>query len=288
MESSSHVAPTVAEVYRTILADMSESSEVFVAGLVEETTAGLVEVLADLDEPPLVRLLAQESLVKWLRRDFHLASTAVDLVADEILSLRVTDHVFESGLVVGEESVTSIVMPDDRAAGLGTDDTEFVAAMRERCDEALETAGTIDLRTPPRSRVYETLADTFGSEVEDDFRAMLEAVESTRSGGYGNSDGDALDEVELTLLAAAIHGIQLYEISKWGEDVGVASKATFSRAKTQLEDQGVIATEKVPIDVGRPRLRLKIGDDRLRDVEAADLPITARELLASPPAETGG
>ena len=283
MASSSEVASTVAEVYRAILTDMPASSEVFVAGLAEEPTAALVEVLAALDEPPMVRLLARESVLKWLRRDFHLASTAADLVADETLSLRATEHEFESDLVVGEESVISTVRTDDRAAGLETDDAELVESMHERCAEAWETAASIDLRTPARSRVYETLAEEIGSEVETDFRMMLEAVETTRSGGYRNTDDDTLDEVALTLLAAAAHEIQLYEISKWGEEVGLASKATFSRTKGRLEEQSVIATEKVPIDVGRPRLRLRLGD-QLRDEEISDLLAAAQEMLASTPA----
>jgi len=90
---------------------------------------------------------------------------------------------------------------------------------------------------------------------------MFEAVETTRTGGYGSTGDDTLDEVDLTLLAAAKHGVQLYEISRWGEDTGLASKATFSRAKNRLEDGGMIATEKVPIDVGRLRLRLMLGAD---------------------------
>ncbi len=32
---------------------------------------------------------------------------------------------------------------------------------------------------------------------------------------------------------------------------------------------GLIDTEKVPIDVGRPRLRLKIGDERLQEATTA-------------------
>uniref|UniRef100_UPI001E4BF87B transcriptional regulator TbsP domain-containing protein n=1 Tax=Halegenticoccus soli TaxID=1985678 RepID=UPI001E4BF87B len=57
------------------------------------------------------------------------------------------------------------------------------------------------------------------------------------------------------------------------------SKATFSRTKTRLEDMGLIDTEKVPIDVGRPRLRLKLGDDRLRQAGAGDLAGVAQSLL---------
>jgi hypothetical protein len=277
MSIPSRVAPTVAEVHRAVLADMPASNEVFAAGLTTEPTVALIEVLADLDGPPTVRLLARESVLKWLRRDFHPASTAADLAVEGTLSLRTTEDRFENGLVVGEETVVSVVTTDERIAGLGTDDAEFVQAMRERCADAWEAADSFNLRTPARSRVYETLADEIGPEVAGDFQAMVDAVETTRSGGYGSSDEDTLDEVALALLAAANQGIQLYEISRWGEDAGLASKATFSRTKTRLEEHGVLATEKVPIDVGRPRLRLVLGDDeRLQDADSEDLAGTAQ------------
>jgi predicted transcriptional regulator len=83
------------------------------------------------------------------------------------------------------------------------------------------------------------------------------------------------------LLVAARHGEMLYDLSKWGEDTGVASKATFSRMKTHLERQGIIETEKVPIDVGRPRLRLLLGDERLREADVEKLASVAREMLAA-------
>ena len=64
----------------------------------------------------------------------------------------------------------------------------------------------------------------------------------------------------------------------------MASKATFSRTKTRLEERGLIETEKVPIDVGRPRLRLLLGEERLREADAEELASVARELLAAAPA----
>ncbi|MFB6219037.1 MAG: DUF5821 family protein, partial [Halobacteriaceae archaeon] len=42
-----------------------------------------------------------------------------------------------------------------------------------------------------------------------------------------------------------------------------------------------VETEKVPIDVGRPRLRLKLADDRLTDAEPAELASVAGSVLAS-------
>lgn len=282
MTMSSHVAPSVAEVLRALLSERSELSEVFVVGFTEEPIAALVEVLADLDDSPSVQVLTTESLLKWLRSDFHLASTAADLVAAETLSLQVPgEETFEPALVVDEESVVSVVTAGNRAVALGTDDAEFVANMRERCTTGWETGETFDLRTPPRSRIYETLSTEIGSDVAEDLHTMFEAVETTQTKGYGSTADDTLDEVDLTLLAAAKHEVQLYEISRWGEDTGLASKATFSRTKNRLEDQGMIATEKVPIDVGRPRLRLVLGADRLREVETIELPAAAQEILAS-------
>ena len=94
-------------------------------------------------------------------------------------------------------------------------------------------------------------------------------------------DEEDLSEVTVALLVAAKNEQLLYDISKWGEDTGVASKATFSRTKTNLEERGLIDTEKVPIDVGRPRLRLKLADDRLTNVSAAELASVAQSVLAS-------
>jgi hypothetical protein len=114
-----------------------------------------------------------------------------------------------------------------------------------------------------------------GDDAAADFDAVLDSLQTARG------DGDGLDEVTISLLVAAKNGELLYDISKWGEDIGLASKATFSRTKTQLEDRGLIDTEKVPIDVGRPRLRLKLGDDRLTEADADELASVAQSLIAS-------
>ena len=120
----------------------------------------------------------------------------------------------------------------------------------------------------------ETLEADIGPDAAADFETVLDSLETARG------DGEGLDEVTISLLVAAKNGELLYDISKWGEDVGVASKATFSRTKTQLEDNGLLDTEKVPIDVGRPRLRLLLGDSRLGEADAEDIAGVAQEMLA--------
>jgi len=101
---------------------------------------------------------------------------------------------------------------------------------------------------------------------------MLDSLETARG-------DDRLDEVTVSLLVAAKNEALLYDISKWGEDTGVASKATFSRTKTQLEEKGLIETEKVPIEVGRPRLRLTLADRRLQSADSDQIASAAQSIL---------
>ncbi|RJT07153.1 transcriptional regulator TbsP [Halococcus sp. IIIV-5B] len=255
----------------------NESNDLLSTGFDEALTEALITVLGEIDDPPNVHLLATESVLKWVRDDFVLASEAADLIKSETLSMRTDESVSENRLVISEESVVSLVTAGEYTAGLPTDNEEFVGAANETWNERWNQAEEFSLRTPPRSRVEASLNDEFGSEVEEDFRAMLDAVKSTRS-------NEGLDAVDVCLLVAAKHELLLYDVSKWGEDIGLASKATFSRAKTNLEESGLIETEKVPIDVGRPRLRLLLGEEDLRDADIDELPSVAQRLTSRIPA----
>ncbi|EMA47737.1 hypothetical protein C450_20491 [Halococcus salifodinae DSM 8989] len=260
-------------MFRAVLPE--EVSEILGVGFDEDSVEELIEILRALDDPPRVRLLAAESVLKWLRSDFVLASTAADLIAAETLSVRTTDEPFENMLVVTDEEVVSVVPAGETVAGLVSDDSEFVDATRNRWASAWETGEEFGLRTPAHSQVADSLTAEFGADVESDFEEMVGALATTRSAE------SSLDEVDVSVLVAAKHEEMLYDVSKWGERVGVASKATFSRAKNHLEERGLIETEKVPIDVGRPRQRLLLGDERLREADAEELVSVATSLLST-------
>lgn len=235
-----------------------------------EVTIPAIEATDDVS----VRLLAGERVLKDVLDDFIVGSTAADLIDEDRLALRTFDGPTNT-LIVSDEAVTAVVSAGGKVAGLVTDDSEFVAAARDQYENEWEVAESFKLRTPPISRVRTTLSDEIGTEVADDFDGVLTSLETAR----GNGDG--LDEVTISLLVAAKNEELLYDISKWGEDVGIASKATFSRTKTRLEEMGLVDTEKVPIDVGRPRLRLVLGDERLQSTSSDDLANAAQSLLAS-------
>ena len=72
--------------------------------------------------------------------------------------------------------------------------------------------------------------------------------------------------------------VQLYGVRMDKRFSTLASRATFSRKKTAFEEMGLIETEKVSIDVGRPRQRLVLGDERLQGVDAGELMGVVRSI----------
>ncbi|OYR59156.1 transcriptional regulator TbsP [Halorubrum halodurans] len=261
----------VEEVLEAAFAGSDE--ELFVIDPPASTIVSLVDAAVDRDDLPAMSMLADERVLKDVMDDFLVASKAADLLESGALTLRVLPEDADNALFVSESKVVALVNAGERVAALSTTEEAFVSEVFGTHRDAFADAEEYALRTPSISRVRETMAADIGEDVRDDFDAVLASLESARG-------DDGLDEVTVSLLVAARNDVLLYDISKWGEDVGIASKATFSRTKTRLEDVGVIDTEKVPIDVGRPRLRLKLGDDRLVGVDAAAFADAAADLLA--------
>jgi hypothetical protein len=259
-----------------ILASVFESGEtLYVVNPSRETVSEFISTLDGIEDRPDIRMLADERILKDVMDDFIVASTAADLIDTGALSIRLLEGAPNHSIAVTDDEVYALVTVGDTVAGLGTDDDGFVAEAYDFYATAWEDAAAFSLRTPPLSRVRTTLESDIGPETASDFDDVLGSLATARG------DGNGLDEVTIALLVAAKNGELLYDISKWGEDIGLASKATFSRTKTKLEDMGLIDTEKVPIDVGRPRLRLMLGDDRLKEADTDDLATITQSILAA-------
>lgn len=263
------------DVTNIISRSLSESaSQLHVVDPTPSTLNALIDVATnETGELPALRVLATNSVCKETFETFLVASRAADLIDGGTLSLRTLETTPTNSLLLTDESVIAVVAVGDQIAGLTTTDEAFVAHSTETYRDHWNNATPYTLLTPPLSAVRRTLTDEIGKQTRTDFDAVLNAVETTRD----TSDG--LDEVTISLLVAARNGVLLYDISKWGEDVGIASKATFSRSKTALEERGLIATEKVPIDVGRPRLRLKLGDETLANDRTEEFAAAVTDLL---------
>jgi hypothetical protein len=252
----------------------SASGDVYLVDPSPDVLESLVTLGASFDgDLPTVNVVADNSLLKDVMDDFLIAADAADLVADDKLTLRELTEDVDNTLLVTEDAMYAIVTATNSVGALAADEAEFIDDAYETYADLWERSDEFNLRTPPLSRIRSTMDEQIGDAVRADFDTVLSSLETARG------DGDGLDEVTISLLVAAKNEALLYDISKWGEDVGIASKATFSRTKTRLEDMDVIDTEKVPIDVGRPRLRLKLGDDRLREADSNELASVAERIL---------
>ncbi len=245
----------------------------FVVNPSRDAIQGLVTVLAEANTPPAVRLFAAEEPLKDIADDFLVASAVADLIDSGGLSVRTLSDGPTGTLLITERSVVSLVENPDRVAALATTEESFVSGTAGAYEARWKRAPEFNLRTPARSTVMETLERDIGPDAATDFEAVLESLDAARGNGEG------LDEVTVSLLVAARNSELLYDISKWGEDIGLASKATFSRAKSQLEEADLLDTEKVPIDVGRPRLRLLLADE-LSSADPDELAAAAQKRLA--------
>ncbi|CDK38145.1 DUF5821 family protein [Halorubrum sp. AJ67] len=212
-----------------------------------EQIATLAEDMnADGDEQ-VVHLLADESQIKDALFDFITASKIAELVDQGRLDIRILDEPVQNAILTTESEVVVPLMSGHTVTG---SDEDIATSLYTEFEATFEAAESYNLRTPALSEVKATLREEIGDDTADEFEEVLAHAEEI------SNTNEYLDVVEVALLLAARNEVLLYDISRWGEDVGVASKATFSRTKSALEDAGLITTEKVPIDIGRPRLRL--------------------------------
>lgn len=230
---------------------LGRSEELLVVNPPRAVMAALVDRLAGIENPPRVRLFADPEPLKTLLEGFVPAAKLAGLVADRVVAVRPLQSVPRTALLLSPDSVVALVPGPDRAAGLTATDEDFIRRTYDRFDRRWAAAPEYEVEVPPLSRVRATLRSELGEAVATDFERLLGAA----------GDGSDPDAVTLCLLGAARNEQLLYDISRWGEEVGLASKATLSRTKTALEDAGLVEMETVPIDVGRPRLRLGLPAD---------------------------
>ena len=216
-----------------------------------------------------LQVLAEPGVLKASLEDFVLASQVANMIDRDVLELRTATDIAQNSILVSDDEIIIVIILNGGLMGLRSTDDELVENIRSAFIDKWDGGDEFSLRTPPLSRIQQTLNEKFGDDVEEDFMMIVDHVDT-----IPGEDND-LDEVAIALLVAANNEMLLYDISKWGEDIGVASKATFSRTKTRLEDRGLIETEKVPIDVGRPRLRLLLIPDNLEDIDSLVEKVTA-------------
>lgn len=254
-----------------VVADILTDDELLAVLPRPEGVRTLVGVLNEDADPAEIRLLTPEATAKEIRREFVTATHLVDHIEAGTIEMRIFSGAVEPRhtVFIGTERTTSVVWPPgETIAAVTTESEEFRTAVAPAYETMWTDAEEASFYTPGYTRLLQSLSEEFDTEMRDDVADAL-AAESTKRALNGS-----LDAVDVMVLVAARHGEQLYELSRWGERVGLASPATFSQAKLELEEQGVIETEKIPVDRGRPRQRLVSGPE-LPDTQVVEDLITA-------------
>lgn len=235
------------KLVRSLLEDINEDFLVF--NPTSEFLSQLVSELHDSSKRVSVTVIATESTIDRVTEGFVLPAKTKDLIDRGSLSIHVTDESPASSYLATDDQLFLFILLDT-ASAVGSTNPKLIDNVTEYFEGIFAATDPVSLRTPGLGTILDTLTDQFDEAVASDFEQAVKAASDRRG---------PVVPMELALLIGAKHELLLYDISKWGEDIGLASKATFSRTKTRLEDQGLLDTEKVPIDIGRPRLRLKYG-----------------------------
>ncbi|MEZ3142528.1 DUF5821 family protein [Halobaculum sp. MBLA0143] len=213
---------------------------------------------------PPIRVLAGATTLRRFTRDFEAAATAAELSAEGRLSVR-TDETTEGTTVFATaEAVFVPVIVGEADTAVAARRATFAADVFETCRHAWETRDPFRLTTPSLSTVRETLTTEFGRAAAADFEAALSTV--TRA-----PDPTAFDPASVVVMIAARHEQLHYDVTRWGNEIGLASKATFSRKKTRLEELGVVTTDTESVPTGRPRQRLSLTEQYERRVEESGI-----------------
>lgn len=255
LESELHgTDPT--SVFREFLSEATPSSVYYLVDLPWPYVAAMTEASTEFDaeELPEMRLLARRETLVSLRQSFLGSARAANLVEDDTLAVREREPVGDTPLIVGDDQIRVPLLLNDIGAAIVSAQGSFVESAPEAIADAWEHGEQFALRTPALGRIRDTIAEDLGPDLREDFDQGLARAATQRDPG-------SFEPVTAAVVVAAANGTLHYDLSRWGETVGMASKATFSRRKGELEELGVVTTEKVPVDMGRPRQRLRLTEE---------------------------
>lgn len=215
--------------------------------------ADLIVALEQVDEVDEISILTDSDTATELHELFFTTTRLVDHMEAGKLEIR-TQETHLPSLIITEESIqTTTGFPDADPSVVETTEESCIEETIETFDDRFEEAEEVTFQKPGYFAMRDTLEQKFDASLVEDFeKALREAKEPERP-------SLEIDPVFATLLVGAYNEISFYQLSRWGEDIRLASRAKFSRKKQELQEEDLVAVEKIPRPVGRPRQRLLLG-----------------------------
>lgn len=254
--------------------DVSTQTPVRITTSYRSEFTGLVVALEQADEVNEIEILTDSDTITELRNLFFTTTRLVDYIQEGNIKIRAQDSHLPS-LIITEDSIEATTgFPDADPTVVETTEESFVEDTIETFDERFEEADEVMFRKPAYFSLLDTLQEGFDEPLGEDFEAALrEAKEPDRP-------SLEIDPVFVSILVGVYNEISFYQLSRWGEDVRLASRAKYSRKKRELEEEGIIDYENIPRQVGRPRHRLLLGEAVDEEKSIDDIVATTIQCLS--------
>ncbi|WP_396613331.1 DUF5821 family protein (plasmid) [Haloferax sp. S1W] len=266
-----------AGVYKDLLTDsLSEAvDEMIIATSQLTVIETLVEEIGSSDDVPnQIKLITTRDTLQKADSNFVVSSRLNQYFDEGILNIRTHPEDHPPAVFVTVNQIT-YVHPTSGGEGIlmSTEDEEVVISVREQYITRWKNGGQFQLSNPSYARMLESIGQDLGGSMQESIQSVFE------SAGLSQRDGTQMDEVDVYLLMGALNEKQFYQVCSWGEDMGIASRAKFSNHKRALEDAGLVTTEKVATDVGRPRQRLLLAKETLKNASPQEVIQVAQSVV---------
>lgn len=213
----------------------------------------LALALERVDDAETVEVLTDDDTVTEFRDHFLSGTTLREFTQNGTLEIR-SQPTPLSTFVISATTVTAVTgFPDAGLISLETADDSAVDDTNRVFTTRFEEASAVTLRKPPYSVLLSELVEWFDADVRADFETALQVARDS------NRPSLSLHPATICVVVGAANELEFYEVGRWAEDTRLASKATLSRKKNDLEERGVIDVEPIQGQVGRPRHRLLLG-----------------------------
>jgi hypothetical protein len=241
-----------------------------------EFVATVVKELGDAEPTDAtIELLCASDLLGDLEQDFLLATKANDLVAADVLTIRERsddDTETTTQLTSPDRTVVLVSVGGKEAVTMVVDDEDASERLWQKHQSAWDVALPYSLDSPPYSRMLAIADDVLGPNLRDDLDTAYNTVKS-------RGPDDRLEPLAVALLVGAKHERLFADVVDWAERTDLATQGMVSKRKGKLESLDLIETESESVGVGRPRQRLELSNDSLRDLPADELLAHAQTIL---------
>lgn len=227
--------------------------------IVNPTKGVLRELTLDSDvfTGDCIDVLLREETFNSIDRELSTASKLAELIDNDVFKFKKAENDIQDNIVVIDNQIGVFVDLNNDGFLLMTDvDDEIDGAINAYKSEWVERE-ELSLRTPIEGDIKEQIVNREGEGFYEDFSAAVLTMEETKQDhDWHEKYSDRWHIYASLVIAGGFNKSLLKEVGLLADEVGLGSRATISRVKTQLAEHGYIDTQKGDNDLGRPPERL--------------------------------